>query len=157
MRKTGPKRAPKNLNIVSGNDPEITKPPAYLSKRAKEIWREKISSISSESWSAAKEPLFASWCQNVEIIEECSRILDKEGLTVLNGVGTPVSRPEVKILAESQRLLLTLSRQLGVIGESAVSVKPGVEKQNTENYTDHDKRRARLFGIDAVERYNRER
>lgn len=93
--------------------------PKHLSKRALTIWDEYLPSI-MPSLTKSRVPVYSTWCQLFEQIEICSKVLDKEGYTVFNGVGTPVSRPEVKIMQDSQRLFLSYSRQLGITVSSEV-------------------------------------
>ena len=110
-RKRGPKSNPKPVTRLKQNSFPA---PGYLSVRAKQIWQKVEPSLSIEL-TEATAPLLASWCHTVETIEDCTMILDREGRTVLNGVGTPVLRAEAKLLQESQRLLLSYSRSLGIV------------------------------------------
>lgn len=93
---------------------ESMKPPSWLSKRGRAVWRRVSPEVARMGLlTAADTDAFACWCQSVADYQEASEALDREGAVVMNGPQYAPS-PWHSIRAKALAGLVKLSGRFGM-------------------------------------------
>jgi phage terminase small subunit len=87
------------------------KPPAGLSKEARELWR-----TITDGWALdlAALHVLKLLCETLDAIRRAERVLEAEGWTLINKNGVPVAHPEVKTWKDCRELYLKYRKALNL-------------------------------------------
>jgi len=89
--------------------------PSWLSTAARRIWRAHARELERAGLLTSVDgPLFATYCEAVAEARQLQELLEKSGRTYTTPSGFVRPRPEVGLLRESRRLMLSCASELGL-------------------------------------------
>jgi P27 family predicted phage terminase small subunit len=110
MGSRGPKSQNQNLNLVTMTE-ERPSPPAGLSKRAKNTWREIVDSLPPSYFRKGAIPLLKAYCQAEEVHHAACRSINTVGLFV-ETKDSVKANPAIAIQTAKANEMATLSTKL---------------------------------------------
>ena len=101
-----------------------TKPPTGLCKAAQKFWREILQEFAIDD--AASLRLLASACESYCRMLQAGAVVEREGLTCVDGHGNPKPHPAVQIERDARSAMNVALKQLKLeVGEPQKTRQPG--------------------------------
>ncbi|HXH62644.1 MAG TPA: phage terminase small subunit P27 family [Gemmatimonadales bacterium] len=101
----------------------MERPPAWLNKRAKAIWRELMRDAPPGLLTRLDRKTAAMYCQSSARLEQVEQIIEEEGFTFMSDKGFVCQRPEAAIAKGLYGTITRLCAEMGLTPSSRSRVK----------------------------------
>lgn len=109
---------------------DAVKPPSWLSKEARKVWRRAVASLGPlDILTNADVEQLAVFCDAVARYAECSRIIEREGL-IVEGARGPMQHPAAVAQAKYAAIVARLGSKFGLdpSGRASLAIPKGEDK-----------------------------